>query len=609
MIGVSFSQRTPKTAAKYQPNYKLLVDKQTSGRHNLFQPASRAIDVVELGGSQNAYSSLYGGLHQVMYNSDINSVVFVHRSASGIGSGSSGELSFDYSTDGGATWVNENWISPGMATAANVVGLRHPGITIFNPEGNTNPANARVVAVGPALTTVTSNSWGYSYEIDASVTNSASSVNEWYGSNTGTNQDFSPSSLEIGPDGRAWYISTDIDMTDPGNLVIKGSIYINRGTWNGSKFVWESPLKTLLLNYMTPADKILMGWSIAVDPSDGNHVYAVVTTVLVGDTREAPSPHVWETTDGGQTWTLKSAINYDQADIFEVLDPYIYYVEGEPMKPFVVNEDATVDSEGNLHIMCEVVSGAADWGYTWGFGGDGATSYEIYADYILSGNTWSVEYINDIECEAFTWGDVATYAHPQISRNESGSHIFYTWGETFMDVDSLNRAPSIMLRGWSVDEGMMPVDSINLIPEDLGILCFFHQVSPVVIDHGVGVDGRFEIPIVIPAIDISAQTDVDPVDFYFYLKGFTVNEWEAAVSTVTYTKPEVVVFPNPTAEYVTVSKSDFVELYDILGNKLSTVSGGATYTKMDLSKYPAGTYILKVHTPEGISVKKIQKSK
>ncbi|HMR47576.1 MAG TPA: hypothetical protein PKC85_12320, partial [Bacteroidia bacterium] len=58
-----------------------------------------------LGSSANSYTALGGGRSNLIYNPAINTIAFIHRGnpSGGVGT-SSGDLFWDISTDGGATW-------------------------------------------------------------------------------------------------------------------------------------------------------------------------------------------------------------------------------------------------------------------------------------------------------------------------------------------------------------------------------------------------------------------------------------------------------------------------------------------------------------------------
>jgi len=593
IISLVFSvnaQKQIKLKAEKAPNYKMIID--NNDFYNPIVPFNKAVGGVPIGSSQNIYSVLLSGNQQVMYNSDLNTVVFVHRALNS-GAGSSGELSYDFSTNGGASWTTEAYISPGMDHAGAL--CRYPSISIYNPTSNTDIANARIVANGPAL--ISGSSWGKSFEIDATISGTPA-VNDAYISNNGDDTDFHPMGLEMGSDGTAWSVSIGYD-----GINYLDNVYVNKAVYNSGtdKFDWTSPLFTITPDYKyTGDDRLFNDWDIAVDPSNPDIVYAIVGCLETGDAVEVPTPHVWKTTNGGADWTALDPIDFTAEPFATTLDAYIIYNDGEPMKPYVTDFDATVDANGTLHLFSTVYSGAADIGYIYGLG-DATQSYRHYIDFTTTdGTDWAMQYINDIECEAAAFGDVSTYMHPQIGRNESGTDVVYMWSETFADTDSLNTAPNMMAAVWNTSQGLVS-DSLNLTAgTGAQGICYFPQTSPVVIDKG---DGTLELPIVIPMINFASGSDLDQAN-YLYITDVSIL---AVDVDELVSKTEVIVYPNPVYKKVFVSVGAKVEMFNILGARLLTVEGKSNVTTIDLSNYPRGTYLLKVYTEKGIVTKKIQK--
>ena len=70
----------------------------------------------------------------------------------------------------------------------------------------------------------------------------------------------------------------------------------------------------------------------------------------------------------------------------------------------------------------------------------------------------------------------------------------------------------------------------------------------------------------------------------------------------------VSIVPNPATDAVTVSADATLltlELRDLLGRTILTQQPASTKTTVDVSTLPAGTYILRLHTPQGIATKKL----
>lgn len=100
-------------------------------------PAKVLIDssVAILGGSANAYSMQSVPRSQLWYNKSLNLLTFVHRATTP----SANYLKYDFSTNGGKTWS----VDQGPVYVAGD-GARYPQALIYNPPGNTNPANAYI---------------------------------------------------------------------------------------------------------------------------------------------------------------------------------------------------------------------------------------------------------------------------------------------------------------------------------------------------------------------------------------------------------------------------------------------------------------------------------
>ncbi|PKP20422.1 MAG: hypothetical protein CVU06_10615, partial [Bacteroidetes bacterium HGW-Bacteroidetes-22] len=99
--------------------------------------------VAGLFSSQNIYTSLIVEQTCIAYNSDINALMFTARGNTGsIGTGN--DICTAVSTNGGTTFT-----SAVSATAPSQGSNRYPSGTLYNPDGNTNPYNAKKVFTAP----------------------------------------------------------------------------------------------------------------------------------------------------------------------------------------------------------------------------------------------------------------------------------------------------------------------------------------------------------------------------------------------------------------------------------------------------------------------------
>jgi len=577
----------------------------TSQHYNPFN--SRDISPKVIGSSMNFYGIYSNGYNQVMYSPETDAVVFVHRAAAGtVSPDESGELAIDFSTDKGETWTSDVHISPNMSTS-NTEG-RYPQVSIYAPTADI--ADARFVASGPSHSFYGSGSaaWGSTHHISGTITGSPS-VDETYTSYISSNgMDYIGSGFEIvKSSGTAWYMLPNYVAT--GSTDNFTDFHMIKGTYSAGNYTWEDKYT------LSPDFKVEGGnactydWSFTTHPSE-DKAYAIINTCLNGEANDAAAPHIYETTDGGDSWNLISYLDF--APFITELEEYIIpHTDGLPIKPQVNSVDPTVDENGKIHMMCKVVPGSDQFAYyigtvggkTWFYGTDDEIHqlfhyYDIIYD--PTADEWDMVYVAPILSQVITasWGGIEIRQHPQIARNASGSEIFCLWDDTNTRPDSLHKAPDLF--EWSITSDGTTSEVTNLTGSTGAAgICFFPQFSPIIMDNG----GTNEFPVVI-CYEVNPDATGTPDEGtanYMYLKGLS----PVGVSEINTL--EILIYPNPVAEKVFVSKGAKVELFNILGANLLTVEGRNDVTTIEMSKYPAGTYLLRVYTDEGIVTKKIQK--
>lgn len=91
------------------------------------------------------------------------------------------------------------------------------------------------------------------------------------------------------------------------------------------------------------------------------------------------------------------------------------------------------------------------------------------------------------------------------------------------------------------------------------------------------------------------------VPFCYNCQPGAINAVEASVS----------VHPNPTSsvvEVVSANNIQRIEVYDTRGTMVSTATGNGGNTRIDLSPYADGLYLIKILTPEGTATKQVMKT-
>ncbi len=510
----------------------------------------------EMGSSQNLYTIIRESPQQVMYNADINTLVFVHR-ALNLGGGDSGELAYDISTDGGNTWITENWISPTAETS--LAECRYPSATIYNPNGNTNVDNAFIVSSGPSLIGYgAAAGWGYTFQNSAQL--NGTNNNDSYGSINGDNTDgYNLHGLTTTPNGTAWSMSSNYNETETGDYT---RFNINKGVFNSgtNKFDWSINKAITPDLFYDAGNKIATDYDIAFSP-DGSVGYAVINCLENGESLQVPTPHVWKTTDNGATWTELPIINYDN---FPELSGYL--VQEATLKPYINNFDLTVDENNRLHIFAEVYSGSDAFENVMPIF-DGSTPTVHFIDFSTQdGTEWDMLYISPKNNESYTFGDVNHDLMPEVSRKNDGSVIFYTWSETSGSTQNSN--PDIMAA--AVRPGG-DLSSIKNLSDGTchDNLAFFKQISPVISENGSSFD--YEIPTIYTILGVNDASLTE----YNYAKGLGFNDSEipaivTAVATIQAT-------PTCTTGSITVNsdqnKRQTFYLLDNAGATLQTWRG------------------------------------
>ncbi|HPQ07874.1 MAG TPA: T9SS type A sorting domain-containing protein [Bacteroidia bacterium] len=630
---------------------------QLQNQKNGTNPNVTVVSANRFSGSMNVYGLLTTQQKPLQYNKDVDIVTFAHRVSPFFTTSpvsNSGSIVFSWSLNHGNTWD-----SSCVWADATYLG-RYPQGGIYNPPGNTNVNNIHFVATGPALD-ASSGQWAGGFFASKSYTdavggnpNALPSPNmQFYSTNSlGTKVSMPRNYFTYTNDG---IVRVTDEYYHPINQTVRGMI-IFKGTYSSGSFVWSADslaFTPLVVNSSVNGPALFYVPFMAWDNS-GTIGYAVMIGTRTGQSgtpKNGMQPIVYKTTNSGATWTLVPP--FDFTTLYQ-LDTRLLFSTGSytyAIPFFNPNEgmDVTVDALGRLHLVCTVVSAYSDQidslFYTYAFnsgGGCGAQNYSFYYgstlhhpviyDFILqNNNTWNGIIVDsmategtsgiDNTCSQWYASSLDINARIQVSRNDAGDKIFYSWTETDTTTTwhHFNVYPDLYAKGYDIFTNLvtsktMVIGTSAPSPTVAGSGIFWHYMSPRIIDVGGGV---YEIPLTFSGDP--TFTGTNPVDHY-YISGFQFSNADFLypakllfVSTNYFEKNKTIssnVYPNPTnnktqIEFNLNSISDIkVEITNGLGQAINTMNitngqAGTHIVEVDLSDENAGVYFYTITTNSG----------
>lgn len=569
---------------------------------------------IDLFSSVNVYTLLVQEQTCVTYNEDIDAIMFTARGQTGV-IGTGNTICTAVSTDKGGTFSAA--VSADPPSQGN---NRYPSGAIYNPAGNTDPANAFIVMHAP----ITGGSGWLGNNFATNNWSNTALFNEFLNS-SGSGDMLIRGGLDVIANGNAF--TSACDYTTTGSYVktwvFKGEFDATAGgfKWVGTEIPNPFRLYQGAYDFSTTTN-------VAFSP-DGSIGYAVFTGMDARaneDNLYSYGPIVYKTIDNGQTWEQMAMLDLknNPAFIGQGLLPNGRYdrlwplgitagTSNEIYKPRFDEQDIVVDYNGDLHIFASVRGMFSDHTdsltYIWRL--DRNSIYEIYNT--NQGDDWHVRYIDNQEtyivaAEESGYGagaDAVGWDHRlQASRAADGKTLFAIWTDTDSEFfgDTINLYPDV--RGWAhkVDERLFTdVKDFTWQGATYGEN-YFIFVSPTCINHG---NGTWEIPVT--KSDIRKTNDPGQQVDHDYLKGITFEIsdfiYGVGVEQVANVK-EIEAYPNPVSETLTIEvtlnkTADMtVEMTNLLGQSVysytTKANAGLNTMTVNVADMQAGIYFYSV---------------
>lgn len=485
--------------------------------------------------------------NNLVYNKDLNAMAWIMRASC--------DWSAVFPTSGGyeATIIQNVTSSPSSTVVPNTidtvalfadsslnnVGGRFPGGSWLNPAGNTDWHKAYACVMGPYNKGATGNWLGSVYVAKPLWSTSAmthtiltkDSLHQKspagpFGSDAGNAVDFGVPNIDAQQVGNTmWSIGHCVDNSIPTTAAAPAQPYhkafLSKATITAPGVVsWSVDSTSLTPNLYRTAT---LGYLVSGPPRlafgpDGQHGYALFlgrsATTYSNSADSSMTPILYQTTDGGTTWTQKLA-GYDWAckhpevmkNVGMLTGPKTYY----SFSPGYYGADLVVDANNMLHYVTFVAepyhgktySLAADSMaiYTYSYDYDNIHYHPIIWDFMTDGNDWTtmmVDSLQSSQCNGTSTDTSSAYSawtsvspdfltvssHLTVSRTPDGSKVFYGWADTPAGTTGFtnnqgqtinpNTNPDIFVKGYDAMTKMTTVTT-DITP-GLGY-CFFPYLS------------------------------------------------------------------------------------------------------------------------------------
>ncbi len=587
-----------------------------------------------IGGSGNAFGFL--GTRQYLWvDNNINSVSFVHRMLNPPGGPGSSFLAYDYSTNHGEAWtVNAQVYEPLSGATSNA---RYPHGAIYNPAGNTNPANAYFGYFASMLDASNGGTWG-GYCFGTHKFGSAQAATQHTTTTVGDILQGVPSAYEISSLGRAICadpakVGTTAPYTD---LMILTTGMFNPAT---EDFDMEQILVEMPGNGVSPTGTFagVADTKVAFSP-DGQIGYIVYLSNNDENTIESSGcyfPIIYKSTDGGENWEgpynvqlggfdgIPAVLNYlPDAIIEQFFEPPLPAREDIPFTA-AFELGLSVDFNGNPHLLFEIGIGSQDWSIYSSYGGNTGCAGCVAMMHIYSPNG-GTNWIGDTICTVktfrgefpYTGGDpVAVDNRPYIASTPDGTKMFFSWIDTDIPGVGDNLQPDIYCVGYDVvNNTYSQLYNVTAFSAAMWT-AYMGAGSKHVFDNG---NGTYTVPFVYQ--EINPNDLIDPVQFV-YVDNFVLSDADLQVTvgcnelqTLNFDVSQN--FPNPSGNETrfTVNLSEpgtiNYEVTNILGQliwKGTPVSApqGTQVISINTRNLQPGIYFYNVRVGENVITKKM----
>ncbi len=511
---------------------------------------SDAVTVIKIGEASNPFTTLNPSCPPLAALNGIGTngtVAFLYRQnivqCDPLGEAATvnnGILRYSISTDGGASWDTGDQLpcfGIGPITPVYQNPIRFPMAQLYAPEGSQNVEDLKMVAIGSILTQL-NGEWDGAAAVTLNDPAGNLSIDQEDYLFQGSFRDVN-GGLTQRVAGEFWYVALEsVSNSAPADNGL-GRVHIYKGLLDEVSGQIDWQLSSIISpdhfvapgagstgpDYTTP--------NIAFSP-DGQIGYVTFLGDLNTGVNGAYSPVIISSQDAGASWSEPLELDMrDYTDLSDsltlafldsVLDDNGNFVEFDtvivtPQPTTGFSHDLVVDAEGNPHILALVGAGTnqlndtATYSIFPGFPKITVDfTFDEFGDLNLLFLSRQATFRGEFPADATEEEQIAVDMHPQISRNPSGSKIFYTWTDTDTTggLTTDNIAPNLFSRVLDLDSDLLSTTfSWTEDDQTFGGLILLPKIPEIILEN----EGSFTLPTVFTNLD--GATALDPASFFY----------------------------------------------------------------------------------------------
>jgi hypothetical protein len=532
--------------------------------------------------------------------------------------------------------MNEIYIATNNAGGSYYTdAARYPHHGLWNPAGNTDLANTRMIYFAATLDgSNAADSWGgYAFgrvnlgDYTDTTKNLIATHDEFY--------QYIPDAFEITTEGNAFVVDINQDWST-GTVSYMNSLIVNKLSYDETSNDYE--LTQELLDAPVDAATTRPAHTSVAFAEDSQTGYIVM--IADNGTTEVISgglgfyPVFYKTTDGGISWSDPIGIQLagpnglqgivqDLLTDEQIVELYVDPIPAREEIPYTTafDSDIAVDANGNLHIAVVVGVVGTD-AYSIVSASDMFAAYDIYTT--DGGTSWYAVKLGSINQLRGTWpGDYTEDNRIQITVSPDRETIFVSWIDTDLEEIEDNTRPDIFIRGlrpnqWGTAdltcaEGQPVPTNVTFFSEGMWNATF-DAVSNVSLFDGE----KYTIPMtyqpLAPGVDPGTAVEYKYItNFYFTDADFCLvgeNEFSESNNEIGQN------FPNPfndkTYVKLSLAHSSFVnvKVFNLTGQQVFDKeygyqqAGSCTIT-INSENIPAGVYFYTITAGDAQATRKM----